>query len=141
MKFFHFYQNKLLLLVPFFFFLTTSYSQSDFEKIIRGSEVILDGLTILKYNKSELNESNSKVIESICVKNKLSEKITLIFTGKDEEDNDVRKEMVIPKDGKECVFEIPKGIYTYEIVLANKEIYKKGEYKFNDKMTITVKSE
>ena len=45
----------------------------------------------------------------------------------------------IQKDGKECVFELPKGIYTYEIVLANKEVYKKGEYKFNEEITITVK--
>ncbi|WP_165764403.1 hypothetical protein [Flavobacterium aurantiibacter] len=47
--------------------------------------------------------------------------------------------MVIQKDGKECVFEVPKGIYTYEIVLPNKEIYKRGEYKFNEEVTITVK--
>lgn len=47
--------------------------------------------------------------------------------------------MVIQKDGKEFVFELPKGTYTYEIVLANKEIYKKGEYKFNEEITIIIK--
>jgi hypothetical protein len=30
------------------------------------------------------------------------------LTGKDE--NDVKKELVIPKDGKECLLELPKGI-------------------------------
>ena len=61
--------------------------------------------------------------------------------GKDEEGNTVKKELVIQKEGKECVFEIPKGIYTYEIILANKETFKKGEYKFNEDIIITVKQE
>lgn len=118
-----------------------NFAQSDVDKILKGGEIIINGLSFLKKDKSEVKENNSKVIESICVKNKLSEKITFIITGKDENDNSVKKEMVIQNDGKECVFEIPKGIYTYEIVLANKEIYKKGEYKFNDEITITVKPE
>lgn len=118
-----------------------SFSQSDVEKILKGGEIIVNGLSFFKKDKSEVTENNSKVIESICVKNKLTEKITFIITGKDENDNSIKKEMVIQNDGKECVFEIPKGIYTYEIVLANKEIYKKGEYKFNDEITITVKPE
>jgi hypothetical protein len=36
---------------------------------------------------------------------------------------------------------LPKGIYTYEIVMTNKEIYKKGEYKFEDEVVITIKDE
>ncbi len=47
--------------------------------------------------------------------------------------------MIIQKEGKECVFELPKGIYTYEILLSNNEVFKKGEYKFNEDITITVK--
>ena len=115
------------------------YSQSDVDKILKGGEIIVNGLSFLKKDKSEVKESNSKIIESVCIKNKLTDKITFIISGKDEEDNSIKKEMVIQKDGKECVFELPKGIYTYEIVLANKEIYKKGEYKFNEEITITVK--
>ena len=115
------------------------YSQSDVDKILKGGEIIVNGLSFLKKDKSEVKETNSKVIESVCIKNKLADKITYIMVGKDEEDNVVKKELVIQKDGKECVFDIPKGIYTYEIVLANKEIYKKGEYKFNEEITITVK--
>ncbi len=115
------------------------YSQSDVDKILKGGEIIVNGLSFLKKDKSEVKETNSKVIESVCIKNKLADKITYIMVGKDDEDNVVKKELVIQKDGKECVFDIPKGIYTYEIVLANKEIYKKGEYKFNEEITITVK--
>ena len=115
------------------------YSQSDVDKILKGGEIIVNGLSFLKKDKSEVKETNSKVIESVCIKNKLADKITYIMVGKDDEENVVKKELVIQKDGKECVFDIPKGIYTYEIVLANKEIYKKGEYKFNEEITITVK--
>jgi hypothetical protein len=49
--------------------------------------------------------------------------------------------MVVQNDGKECVFNIPKGIYTYEILLANKDVFKKGEYKFDDDVVITVKKD
>jgi hypothetical protein len=121
------------------FFPLISFSQSDINKILKGGEIIVNGLSFLKKDKSSEKENNSKVIESICIKNKLTDKITFIISGKHSEDNTIKKEMVIQKDGKECVFELPKGIYTYEIVIANKEVYKKGEYKFNEEITITVK--
>ena len=130
---------KVNLLISAIFFFNISFSQSDVDKILKGGEIIINGLSFLKKDKSEAKETNSKVIESVCIKNKLTDKITFIIVGKDEEDNIIKKEMVIQKDGKECVFELPKGIYTYEIVLANKEVYKKGEYKFNEEITITVK--
>ena len=130
---------KVNLLISAIFFFNISFSQSDVDKILKGGEIIVNGLSFLKKDKSEAKESNSKIIESVCIKNKLTDKITFIIRGKDAEDNTIKKEMVIQKDGKECVFELPKGIYTYEIVLANKEVYKKGEYKFNEEITITVK--
>ncbi|HQA75279.1 hypothetical protein, partial [Flavobacterium sp.] len=74
-------------------------------------------------------------------KNKRTDRITFRIVGKNEEGDEVKKELVVPKDGKECVFELPKGIYTYEIVLANKEILKKGEYKFEEEVIITVRDE
>lgn len=132
--------KSLFLILALLFFSFTN-AQSDIEKILKGGEILVNGLTILKNSKSESKNTNSKVVESICVKNKLSEKITFNFIGKDEEDNVVKKELVIQKEGKECVFELPKGIYTYEIILPNKEVFKKGEYKFTEELTITVKQE
>lgn len=130
-----------LFLLCLLFFCINLNAQSDVEKILKGGEVLVNGLSFLKSNKSENKPTNPKVIESVCVKNKLTDKITFKIVGKDADDNDVKKELVIQKDGKECVFELPKGIYTYEIVLSNKEIYKKGEYKFNEEVVITVKDE
>ena len=130
--------NKLFLLHLLLIF-NISFSQSDFDKILKGGEIIVNGLSFLKKDKSEAKETNSKVVESVCIKNKLTDKITFIISGKDVEDNTIKKEMVIQKEGKECVFELPKGIYTYEIVLPNKEVFKKGEYKFNEEITITEK--
>ncbi len=118
----------------------TSFSQSDLETVIKGGELLLSGLSIFKVANSDSKE-NSKVIESVCVKNKRADKITFRIVGKNEEGDDIKKELVIPKDGKECLFILPKGIYTYEIVLANKEIYKKGEYKFEDDVVFTVRDE
>jgi len=130
--------NKIFLL-PLLLNFNISFSQSDIDKILKGGEIIVNGLSFLKKDKSEVKETNSKLIESVCIKNKLTDKITFSLIGKDEEANTIKKELVIQKEGKECVFELPKGIYTYEIVLANKEVYKKGEYKFNEEITITVK--
>ena len=132
MKKFNFF---ILLLLP-----VLSFAQSDLQNVLKGGELLLSGLSILKISKSD-TKKDSKVIESVCVKNKLNEKITFRIVGKTQEGDDVKKELVIPKDGKECLFLLPKGIYTYEIVLANKEIYKKGEYKFDEDVVITVKEE
>ena len=116
------------------------FSQTDLNTVIKGGELLLSGLSVLKTSKSNLKK-DSKVIESICVKNKLSDRITFRIIGKNENGDDIKRELIIPKDGKECLFLLPKGIYTYEIVLTNKEIYKKGEYKFEDDVVITVKEE
>lgn len=138
------YHNLIILnlfySVVFFFIFSSIYGQSNLERVLKSGEIIVNGLSILKKDKSESNTyNNSKVIESVCVKNKLNERITFSILGKDEEDNVVKKELVIPKDGKECVFELPKGIYMYEIILPNKDVFKKGEYRFMEELTITVK--
>jgi hypothetical protein len=117
-----------------------SVAQSDLQNVLKGGELLLSGLTIFKVAKSE-GKSDSKVIESVCVKNKLVDKITFRITGKNEEGDDIKKELVIQKDGKECLFVLPKGIYTYEVVLPNKDIYKKGEYKFDEEVIITIKDD
>ena len=126
-----------IIIITLTFFTFQLYAQSDFEKVLKTGEILVNGLSFFKGGKS--SNSNSKIIESICVKNKLADKITFKIVGKDEEDNDIKKDLVIQKDGKECFLELPKGVYTYEIILSNKDIFKKGDYKFDDEMTITVK--
>lgn len=121
-------------------FSSLAFSQSDIQNVIKGGELLLSGLTIFKVAKSE-SKADSKVIEIVCVKNKLTDKITFRIVGKNEEGDEIKKELVIQKDGKECLFLVPKGIYTYEIVLSNKEIYKKGEYKFDEEVIITIKDD
>lgn len=114
-----------------------SFSQSDFEKTIQAGGALINGLSFLKGNKT----SDNKTVLMLCVKNKLQEKIIFKITGKDTNDNDVKKDLVIQNEGKECFLEISKGVYTYEVFLANKEIFKKGEYKFDDDITITIKKD
>jgi hypothetical protein len=131
---------KYKMLLSLLFISQLLFSQSDLNNVIKGGELLLSGLSIFKTSKSE-SKKNSKVIESVCVKNKLSDRITFRIMGKNEQGDDVKKELVIPRDGKECLFLLPKGIFTYEIILTNKEIYKKGEYKFEDDLVIIVKEE
>ena len=128
---------KLKILIMFFPIL--SFPQSDLQTALKGGELLLNGLSIFKAAKG--SKSDSKFIESVCVKNKLVDKITFRITGKNEEGDEIKNELVIQKDGKECLFVLPKGIYTYEVVLPNKDIYKKGEYKFDEEMVITIKDD
>jgi hypothetical protein len=114
------------------------HGQSDLETVIRGSEILLTSLTALRVAKSDPYGKN---IETVCVKNKLEEKITFVLTGKDEDDNEIKKELIIPKGGKECMLNIPKGIYTYEVLLPDDSVYKKGEYKLDGIRTIIIKEE
>ena len=131
---------KLKMLFSLLFICQILFSQADINTVIKGGELLLSGLSVLKISKSNAKK-NSKVIESVCVKNKLTDRITFRIEGKNEEGDEFNRELVIPKDGKECLFVLPKGIYTYEIVMTNKEIYKKGEYKFEDEVVITIKDE
>ncbi|MGC4039661.1 MAG: hypothetical protein QM710_02390 [Flavobacterium sp.] len=116
----------------------TCAAQSDFQNVIKGGEILLNGLTIFKTAKPE-TKSGSGEIESVCVKNKLADKITFRIVGKNKEGDEIAKELIVQKEGRECFFALPKGIYTYEVVLPNKDIYKKGEYKFEEEVVITIK--
>lgn len=127
-----------------FLFFSNFIQAQTLETLIKGGELLVTGISIFKTSK--LTESKDKTVDSkfvatVCVKNKLAEKITVKLEGKDSEGNKVVKELVVQNDGKECVFEIPKGIYTYEIILSNKEVFKKGEYKFEEEITIMVNKE
>jgi len=132
--------EKIILLIFSNFLLTaSSYAQSDLEKTIKAGEVLLGGITIFKTAKAETRDS--KMVESICVKNKLLEKITFIITSKDVSNTEIKKELIVQNEGKECLFNLPKGIYAYEVVMPNKDIYKKGEFKLEEEVTITLKKE
>ncbi|WP_293870900.1 hypothetical protein [Flavobacterium sp.] len=124
----------VLLIIP-----TLCFAQSDLQTALKGGELLLTGLSIFKTAKGA--KSDSKFIESVCVKNKLVDKITFRIVGKNEEGDEIKKELVIQKNGKECLFLLPKGIYTYEVVLPNKDVYKKGEYKFDEEVVITIKDD
>jgi hypothetical protein len=132
--------KKHIFIVLLFFPLYT-FAQSDFEKALKASEVLINGFSIFKLSAEVNKKTESKTISSVCIKNRMQEKITFILTGKDAEGVTVIKELVLQNDGKECVFDIPKGVYNYEVILSNKEIYKKGEYKFEDDVVIIIKKE
>lgn len=116
----------------------SSYCQSDFEKTLQAGAIVINGLSFIKGNKSK---SGSKTVEYFCVKNKLTDKVIFKFVCKTEDGDEIKKELVIQNDGKECVYEIPKGVWSYEIILANKETFKKGEFKLEDDITILVKDD
>ena len=135
-----FYHNQsnmkqfiLALLLP-----ALTYAQSDIETVIRGSEILLTGLTAIKLAKADPYD---KTVANVCVKNKLEDKITFTLCGNTEDGDTINKELVIAKGGKECLFKLPKGIYTYVVALSDGIVYKKGEYDLQSGETIVVKNE
>ena len=116
-----------------------SNAQSDLTAIIKGSEILVGGLITI-FSSSKKNAA-STTVESVCIKNKMTDKVTLILSRQTEEGEEIKKELVIQKDSKECLFDLPKGVYTYEIVLSNEEVYKKGEYRFKDKTVIILRED
>jgi hypothetical protein len=132
------FQFRTIGLFFWIFCFSGAQAQADLQTVIRGGELLLNGLTIFKIAKGDSNAAKA-TLEQVCIKNKLTEKITFRITGKGEDGEEIKKELVVQNDGKECLLELPKGIYTYEVILANKEIYKKGEYRFDESMVITIK--
>jgi hypothetical protein len=123
-----------LFLIPL---LTTA--QSDLTAIVKGGEILVGGLiTLLSSSKTN---PNTTTVESVCIKNKLNDKITLIITKQTAEGEEIQKELVIQKDSRECFYDLPKGVYSYEILLSDNEIFKKGEYRFKEKTVIIIKDE
>ena len=74
----------VFILIPLF-----SFAQSDLQTVLKGGELLLSGLTVFKVAKSD-SKTNSKVIESVCVKNKLVDKITFRILGKNEEVDEIK---------------------------------------------------
>jgi hypothetical protein len=131
---------KIKILIAVILLPVFAIAQSDLEKVLKAAEIITGGISIFKLTAGS-TKKDSKLIETLCVKNKLTDKITINITGKTDQGDDIKKQLVIQKDGKECFLQLLKGIYTYEVLLANNDIYKKGEYKFDDDAVITVKKE
>lgn len=117
-----------------------SSAQSDIENVLKAGTLVLNGLSILRVSKAVVAENNNS-INSVCIKNKLAEKISVNVYGKSFEGDDLKKQLVIQKESKECFLELPKGIYTYEVFLSNNEICKKGEYKFDENIVMTIKKD
>jgi hypothetical protein len=80
----NFKMNLKTLILMLLALLMMSFAQSDLQNVIKGGELLLGGLSIFKIAKSD-TKSDSKTIKSLCVKNKLTEKITFRIVGKNED--------------------------------------------------------
>lgn len=121
-------------------------AQSDLDRILKGGELVIGGLSIFKILSSDADKEEAKAakvskdtvakvvatsnaVAHFCVKNKLAKKMVLQLMRKNEEGETIEKELIVQSNDKECVFELPKGVWSYQIVLEEEEgIYKKGEY-------------
>lgn len=67
-----FLKHQIVFIILIFFLSQKTIAQSDFEKVLKTGEVLVNGLSFFKGSKS--SNSNSKTIESICVKINLQTK-------------------------------------------------------------------
>ncbi|WP_295220811.1 hypothetical protein [uncultured Chryseobacterium sp.] len=130
---------KLLLFFIFLFSLNlkSQTTMSGLDKGLAIGNILIQGYTALKGNSKKPVDPNAKTVDSFCFKNKMDEKITIKLNGKIE-DEEIKKELVIQKDEKECTFNLPKGIYIYEVLLSSKDTYQKGEYKVSEETLMTI---
>ena len=109
-----------------------------FDKGVLIGNLLVQGYQAIKGSTSKNVDPNAKTVDSYCFKNKMDEKIYVRLNAKIE-DEDMKKELVIQKDTKECTFNLPKGVYSYEIALSSKDIYKKGEFNISEEQLVTIK--
>jgi len=126
----------LFFLLPIITFAQTTMSNLD-KGLVAGNILIQGYMAIKGSGAKNAPDPNAKTVDSFCFKNKMEEKITIKLNGKIE-DEDVKKEFVIQKDEKECTYNLPKGIYTYEVSLSSKDVYQKGEYKVSEESLMTI---
>ncbi|MDF2553326.1 MAG: hypothetical protein K0R77_2601 [Chryseobacterium sp.] len=131
---------KVFVLFLILFFNVNLKSQTTMSGLDKGlaiGNILVQGYLALKGNGTKAVDPNAKTVDSFCFKNKMDEKITIKLNGKIE-DEEVKKEFVIQKDEKECTYNLPKGIYTYEVLLSSKDTYQKGEYKVSEEALMTI---
>ena len=123
-----------------FFTGTVIFTQAQMSGLDKGAiigSILIQGFQAIRGNGSSKADPNSKTVTSYCFKNKMAEKISIKLNAKIE-DEDVKKELVIQKDTKECTYNLLKGIYSYEIALSSKDIYKKGEFNITEESVVTI---
>lgn len=111
-------------------------AQTDIENLLKYGQLILGGVTIVK--SAEAEKTDNPMV-SVCVKNRLSQKVTFILKPSETLKSQSSKEMVIQNLDKECFISLQKGVYTYEVLLPNKELYRKGDCLVEEDLTITLK--
>ena len=120
---------KTLLIVLFLLLFTLNLKSqiptTGLDKGLAIGNILIQGYMALRNNGSKNVDPNAKTVDSFCFKNKMDERIIVKLLGKIEE-NDISKELVIPKNEKECTYNLPKGIYTYEVLLSSKDTFQKG---------------
>lgn len=127
----------LFLIILFSVQLKSQNTISGLDKGIAIGNILVQGYMALKGNGAKHVDPNAKTVDSFCFKNKMDEKIIIKLLGKIE-DEEIKKELVIQKDEKECTYNLPKGIYTYEVLLSSKDTYQKGEYKISEETLMTI---
>lgn len=131
---------KVVVLVVLVLLQCQSHAQSDLDRVIKGGEILLGGLAFVKtaYMDPEANSAN---VKKTTFKNKLGQKIVLRLYIQDEEENEVQEELIIPDDGKEALYNLRKGVWRYEIEIAEGEIFKKGQFNIEKTAVITLKED
>lgn len=129
----------MISLFSFLFFLNlkSQVPITNLDKGIAIGNILVQGYMALRGNGTKTVDPNAKTIESFCFKNKMDEKITVKLNGKIE-DETINKELVIQKNEKECTYNLPKGIYTYEVLLTSKDVFQKGEYRVSEETLMTI---
>lgn len=133
--------KKLIAIISCLLYIQIYAQNNNLDRGILIGNLLFEGYKAIRGNSltstKQMPDPNAKTVESFCFKNKMDEKITVRMLGTIEEE-EIKKELVIQKDEKECTYNLPKGIYTYEVLLSSKDTFQKGEYKVTEETLMTV---
>ncbi len=128
----------IILLLLFSYSQTMPNSSNIIDQGLKIGELLINGISLIKpnYKQNDFSSSNlkntaSSKITNVCFKNKLTEKLVIKLQGKfnnsESENIEFKKELVVQNNSQECLYDLYKGVWDYEILKPNNELFKKGQ--------------
>lgn len=125
----------LIMIIGYCCLINPVNGQSKAQSLVDGGKTLVELIRVIKPTGNANKECAIKQSGDICFKNKSKEKIqVLIYKRTDTGYVDNPFKIIVIEKSEECLFELPAGVYKYQIdifstVVKSYDILKMGELK------------